>query len=202
MLLKVYTGKCSEDGVNREGCKFQGLGAPFSRSMHTSWVRFKDVVGVMRNDFLKRLKGDQQGLPLVAVQCAFSRCAGCYWLKLPVNGVFLVQELCSSFIITRRLWTKRGSGTPNYIPPRCQGATRGRRYISIWWLGSQYSRPEKVSMYKADDRNINAYRVTLLFCDECFFNAHILFQLPVDQRTWFSGRWDATWMTVCALFKG
>ena len=78
MLLKVDTGKCSEDSVDREGCKFQGLGAPFSTSMHTSWVRFKDVVGVMRNDFFKRLKGDQQGLPLEAVQCAVSRSAGCY----------------------------------------------------------------------------------------------------------------------------
>ena len=78
MLLKVYTGKCSEDGVDREGCKLQGLGAPFSCSMHTSWVRFKDVVGVMMNDFFKRLKGYQQGFPLEAVQCAVSRCAGCY----------------------------------------------------------------------------------------------------------------------------
>ena len=78
MLLKVYTGKCSEDGVDREGCKLQGLGAPFSRSMHTSWVRFKDVVGVMRNDFFKRLKGDQQGCQLEDVQCAVFRCAGCY----------------------------------------------------------------------------------------------------------------------------
>ena len=76
MLLMVYTGKCSEDVVNREGCKLQGLGAPFSSSMHTFWVTFKNVVGVMRNDLFKRLKGDQQGLPLVAVQCAFSRCAG------------------------------------------------------------------------------------------------------------------------------
>ena len=29
MLLKVYTGKCSEDGVDREGCKFQGMGHHF-----------------------------------------------------------------------------------------------------------------------------------------------------------------------------
>ena len=79
------------------------------------------MVGVMRNDFFKRLKGDQQGLPLEAVQCAVSRSAGCYRLKIPVNGVFLVQELCTSFIITRRIWTKGGSGAPNYVPPRCHG---------------------------------------------------------------------------------
>ena len=78
MLLEVYTGKCSEDGVDREGCKLQGLEAPFSSSMHTSWVRFKDVVGVMRNDFFKRLKGDRQVLQLEAVQCAVSRCGGWY----------------------------------------------------------------------------------------------------------------------------
>ena len=78
MLLKVYTGKCSEVAVEREGCKLLGIGAPFSSSMHTFWVTFKNVVGVMRNDLFKRLKGDQQGLPLEAVQCAVSRCAGCY----------------------------------------------------------------------------------------------------------------------------
>ena len=78
MLLKVYTGNCSEDSVDREGYKLQGLGAPFSSSIHTSCLRFKDVVGVMRYDFFKRLKGDQQGLPLEDVQCAVSRCAGCY----------------------------------------------------------------------------------------------------------------------------
>ena len=38
----------------------QGPGAPFSSSMYTSWVRFKDVVGVMRIDFFKRLKWDEQ----------------------------------------------------------------------------------------------------------------------------------------------
>ena len=74
MLPNLYTGKCSEDKIFREGCKLQGLRAQFSSSMHTSWVRFQDVVGVMRKDFFKGLKGDQQGLQLEAVQCAVSRC--------------------------------------------------------------------------------------------------------------------------------
>ena len=78
MLLNVSTGKCREDSILAEKCNLQGPGAPFSSSMYTSWVRFKDVVGVRRSDLFKWLKWDEQGLPLEAVQCAVSRCVSCY----------------------------------------------------------------------------------------------------------------------------
>ena len=60
MLLNVSTGKCREDNILAEKCNLHIPGAPFSSSMYTSWVRFKDVVGVMRIDFFKRLKWDEQ----------------------------------------------------------------------------------------------------------------------------------------------
>ena len=78
MLLNVSTGKCREDSILGEKCNFTGPWGTISSSMYTSWVRFKDVVGVMRIDFFKRLKWDEQGLPLEAVQCAVSRCDSCY----------------------------------------------------------------------------------------------------------------------------
>ena len=129
--FKRCTGKCSEDGVDREGCKLQGLGAPISSSMHTFWVRFRDVVGVMRNDFFKRLKGDQQGLPLEAVQCAVSRCAGGYWLKLPVNGVFLVQNSAPRSSLLVAFGQRVGLGLQIMFLQDVMENTRPQRYQDI-----------------------------------------------------------------------
>lgn len=73
----MYTAKCSEDSIVREGCKLQGPRTPFSSSMHKSWVNFKDVVGVMRNDAFKSVKGTSMGSTLKSciVQCPDIRSA-------------------------------------------------------------------------------------------------------------------------------
>ena len=42
----------------------QDLRAPLSSSMCISWVRFKNVVGVMRSDSFKRLKGSSRAFNL------------------------------------------------------------------------------------------------------------------------------------------
>ena len=65
----------SEDSLEREGCKLQGPRSPFSSSMNKSWVSFKDLVGIMRNDSFKSVKGTSRASTLKQhiVQCPAMR---------------------------------------------------------------------------------------------------------------------------------
>lgn len=111
----------SEDILVREGCKLEGSGSPFWSCMHKSWMRSKDVVGIVQNVSFESVRG-QAGPP----HWGHTVCCG---LPREVNRAFPGRVLCNWFIIIVGLWTRDGCGTPGDIPPRCHEGLGSHRDV-------------------------------------------------------------------------